>query len=330
MVGSAFPTMTTTPLKQATITSDPYGAVPTLAALPVSILSSPQPLTGAGAGEPSGSPSTMKKSTPSLLYKLTHRSSTKVPPRGSLRTVKTPAFFEEKPSLSPDALVPRKTSIKKLNIEKEDEPDPLIHPDRDILPEVKVIPEQLHTAEPSIQARDTLQPNGTKTPKPRVGPLPKETLQSIKGGDGDASGQYDEIPRLLDNENYFTIPPLEELARMTSKQLSQIEDFVIGHRGIGRIKFPGKTDVRGLQLDRIIKFPKLGEVEVYPEGTTKPPIGQALNKEAIVTLEGLKPPPSSSIERYEQKIRRSTASFGGEFVSYDRNTGDWVFKVSHF
>ena len=80
------------------------------------------------------------------------------------------------------------------------------------------------------------------------------------------------------------------------------------------------------------------EVCVYPDDTHKPPVGQALNKRARVTLEQSWPicktthQPIKDAERlermnYVEKLKRSTAKIGGSFLEYDHETGACVFEV---
>ena len=81
------------------------------------------------------------------------------------------------------------------------------------------------------------------------------------------------------------------------------------------------------------------EVAVYPDDTNKPPEGQALNKRAIVTLEGNWPickatrEPIKDKERLERmnyvdKLKRSTARIGAVYRDYIPETGACVFEVN--
>jgi len=55
--------------------------------------------------------------------------------------------------------------------------------------------------------------------------------------------------------DYYTIPPVDELDAMATAGSSsdpiEVENFTIGHHGYGVIVFPGKTNVRGLNLDKL-------------------------------------------------------------------------------
>ena len=61
-----------------------------------------------------------------------------------------------------------------------------------------------------------------------------------------------------------------------------VENFTVGRHGYGNVCFLGVTDVYGLDLDKIV-FIVRKEIEVYPDGTEKPPRNQGLNKSAIVS-----------------------------------------------
>lgn len=41
---------------------------------------------------------------------------------------------------------------------------------------------------------------------------------------------------MLTKEGMYTRPPLEELEKMTDGQLSQVEDFAVGHVGYGEVR----------------------------------------------------------------------------------------------
>jgi nuclear pore complex protein Nup98-Nup96 len=61
-----------------------------------------------------------------------------------------------------------------------------------------------------------------------------------------------------------------------------VENFSVGREGYGNICFTSETDVMGLDLDSIV-FIVRKAVEVYPDGTDKPQVGEGLNKPAVVS-----------------------------------------------
>ena len=80
------------------------------------------------------------------------------------------------------------------------------------------------------------------------------------------------------------------------------------------------------------------EVSVYPDDVDKPPIGDGLNKHAVVILEGNWPvckttrEPIRDAERlrtmnYVEKLRRNTTKMGATFLDYIPETGACVFEV---
>ena len=91
---------------------------------------------------------------------------------------------------------------------------------------------------------------------------------------------------LLRRSDYYTEPGIQELA---SKERAEpgfcrhAKDFVVGRHGYGSIKFLGETDVQKLDLDYYIHFNNR-EVIVYMDESKKHPVGQGLNKPAVVTL----------------------------------------------
>ena len=51
---------------------------------------------------------------------------------------------------------------------------------------------------------------------------------------------------------YYTIPPLAELNQKTDGNGDVfVDDFVVGREGYGQVKFYGRTNVAGLNLDEI-------------------------------------------------------------------------------
>ncbi|KAL6996694.1 Nuclear pore complex protein nup96, variant 2 [Sarracenia purpurea var. burkii] len=136
--------------------------------------------------------------------------------------------------------------------------------------------------------------------------------------------------------DYFMEPCLSELGTrelIDPGYCSRVKDLTVGRLGYGYVKFIGETDVRWLALDQIIKFSR-HEVVVYEDESTKPSVGQGLNKAAEVTL---KVKISSSTDYREEqlrevtrKLRLSTERQGACFISFDPSNGEWKFLVNHF
>lgn len=130
-------------------------------------------------------------------------------------------------------------------------------------------------------------------------------------------------------------PSLEELSIHVLKDpdySSQVSDFTIGRCGYGSVKFFGKTDVRWLDLDKIVKFHS-NEIVVYEDESTKPIIGKGLNKPAEVTLV-LQSLTASFLERkYDnvvKKLKYITERQGAHFISFEPENCKWKFSVNHF
>uniref|UniRef100_A0A8D2MMP2 Nuclear pore complex protein Nup98-Nup96 n=1 Tax=Zonotrichia albicollis TaxID=44394 RepID=A0A8D2MMP2_ZONAL len=176
----------------------------------------------------------------------------------------------------------------------------------------------------------------------------------LEGSSEDASFQEDSL--LLDEEEleeccvagivltragYYTIPTLEELARLTNDRKECIvTDFTIGRTGYGSIYFEGEVNLTNLNLDEIVHI-RRKEVIVYPDDEKKPPIGEGLNRRAEVTLDGVWPTDKTSRclikspERlaemdYEGRLEAVSRRQGARFKEYRPETGSWVFKVAHF
>ncbi|KAG9451652.1 hypothetical protein H6P81_011617 [Aristolochia fimbriata] len=140
---------------------------------------------------------------------------------------------------------------------------------------------------------------------------------------------------VLFSSGYFVKPSLKELAALELAEhgyCTRVENFTVGRVGYGHVKFLGKTDVRWLDLDKIVKFNK-HEVVVYTDETNKPPIGQGLNKAAEVTLILQKESPvwhGAKGDRLLRLLRSSNERQGAKFISFNHSNGEWKFSVSHF
>ncbi|KAF4323292.1 hypothetical protein BBO99_00002254 [Phytophthora kernoviae] len=135
---------------------------------------------------------------------------------------------------------------------------------------------------------------------------------------------------VLKNEDYFTIPSYERLQAMTDHELSQVEKFTVGCRGLGAVEWIGKTDVRDLDIDELVLFEKK-EVIVYKDDDKKHELGMGLNKPAIVELLGIFPPrKSTSPDKYKDRVKQRTQDIGATFLDYSPDKGIWRFRVEHF
>jgi hypothetical protein len=62
---------------------------------------------------------------------------------------------------------------------------------------------------------------------------------------------------------------------MTKAELMKVADFTVIKDTVGKVTFLGYTDVRGLDLDKIINF-KEREIVIYADDNDKPPIGEGI------------------------------------------------------
>ncbi|KAI5660433.1 hypothetical protein M9H77_29226 [Catharanthus roseus] len=161
--------------------------------------------------------------------------------------------------------------------------------------------------------------------------------------DGNDVSLVCEVPRdaeavlpILRSSDYFTDPCLSELVTqefINPGYCSRVLDFTVGRYGFGYVKFIGETDVRGLDLDDIVRF-RRHEVVVYADEDSKPAVGQGLNKAAEVTLLLNTRVPRDSSEnqskRFLEKLRLKTERQGAKFMSFNASNGEWKFLVQHF
>ncbi|XP_062052614.1 nuclear pore complex protein Nup98-Nup96 isoform X6 [Lepus europaeus] len=146
---------------------------------------------------------------------------------------------------------------------------------------------------------------------------------------------------VLTKVGYYTIPSMEDLAKITNEKGECIvSDFTIGRKGYGSIYFEGDVNLTNLNLDDIVHI-RRKEVIVYLDDNQKPPVGEGLNRKAEVTLDGvwptdktsrclIKSPDRLADINYEGRLEAVSRKQGAQFKEYRPETGSWVFKVSHF
>ncbi|XP_045541514.1 LOW QUALITY PROTEIN: nuclear pore complex protein Nup98-Nup96-like [Papilio machaon] len=149
----------------------------------------------------------------------------------------------------------------------------------------------------------------------------------------------------LQRPGYYTIPSLEDLKDYIRPDGScVVPNFTIGRKNYGKVFYDCEMDVANLDLDTLVHFLNK-EVIIYPEDADKPPIGQALNRKAVVTLDRVWPrvaacdktqrrlivdPDRLMKMDYEGKLRRVCEKHETKFIEYRPQTGSWVFQVEHF
>ncbi|XP_057480539.1 nuclear pore complex protein NUP96 [Actinidia eriantha] len=140
----------------------------------------------------------------------------------------------------------------------------------------------------------------------------------------------------LRSSDYFMEPSLSELATRELTDpgyCSRVKDLIVGRLGYGYVTFIGETDVRWLDFDQIIKFSR-HEVVVYEDESTKPVVGQGLNKAAEVTLmvqiRSSTDYGKEQLREVARKLRLCSERQGACFISFDPSNYEWKFSVHHF
>lgn len=149
--------------------------------------------------------------------------------------------------------------------------------------------------------------------------------------DGDYKDIIGSLPS-LNSPDYFLKPSMNELVEREIESpgyCSRVPDFTIGRVGYGYIKFLGSTDVRKLDLDQIVKFQR-HEVVVYGDESTKPAVGEGLNKAAEVTLFVNIACGKERVDHVSCRLKQSAERQGATFISFDPEDGLWKFLVPHF
>ncbi|XP_066475536.1 nuclear pore complex protein Nup98-Nup96 [Tiliqua scincoides] len=171
--------------------------------------------------------------------------------------------------------------------------------------------------------------------------FPEESLQEDR--EEEVEGLHHAHPAgiVLTRVGYYTIPSMEELAKMTNDRGEcLVMDFTVGRKGYGSIFFEGEVNLTNLNLDEIVHI-RRKEVIVYPDDELKPPIGEGLNRRAEVTLDGvwptdktsrclIKSPERLAEMNYEGRLEAVSRKQGAQFKEYRPETGSWIFKVAHF
>ena len=141
--------------------------------------------------------------------------------------------------------------------------------------------------------------------------------------------------------NYYMKPSREQLRKLSLDKLRTVSGFEVGRERCGHVVFDQPVDLTNVDLDNLydnIVVITLRSVTIYPQTAQKPPLGRGLNVPSTITLQNSWPrqkdrkTPSyeKSGPRFAKHIDRLRKVENTEFVKYDKETGEWVFRVPHF
>lgn len=141
--------------------------------------------------------------------------------------------------------------------------------------------------------------------------------------------------------DYWMNPSFDELSKMSREQLKRVVDFTVGRNNCGEVTFNGPVDLTTVDLDNIfgnIVDIALRRITVYPEEGVKPPMGKGLNVPSTLRIQnswprgrgGKSTNPLNGGPLFEKHIERLRKVADTKFISYERESGTWVFEVPHF
>ncbi|EFJ08667.1 hypothetical protein SELMODRAFT_131286 [Selaginella moellendorffii] len=147
-------------------------------------------------------------------------------------------------------------------------------------------------------------------------------------------------PKVTGSDYYIQPSPEEIRERHLSTPggyCHRVDNFVVGRKQHGEIRFIGRTDVRELDVCDAVQFDK-NQVIVYMDESKKPGVGDGLNKPAEVTLFNIhwndnldgQEQQEQQQQQFEMMLRDESERQGSHFISYDAASGEWKFLVDHF
>jgi nuclear pore complex protein Nup98-Nup96 len=167
----------------------------------------------------------------------------------------------------------------------------------------------------------------------------KKNTPTASAASSTTAGENPDISTQEDG-SYWTIPSMHAI--LSARDVRAIPNFVVGRKGYGQVRFLSPVDLGGVRSipdipgQTVIFDRKI--CTVYPDESTKPPVGKGLNVPAVITLEQCWPvsketrAPILDVEnpRFVAHVERLKRQPDTEFLDYIADSGSWVFKVSHF
>ncbi|KZS91868.1 hypothetical protein SISNIDRAFT_429815 [Sistotremastrum niveocremeum HHB9708] len=183
--------------------------------------------------------------------------------------------------------------------------------------------------------------NSSGPPPPAAAPAPPSSSSTTKPAPlSSSTGASGSTP--LKEGEYYSNPSIAALSKLDHSALSHLENFTVGRVGYGSIKFLQPVDLTTIPsltslLSGTIKFSER-EAIVYPEDSSKPPLGEGLNVRAEVKLERVWARDKGSKEAvkdegsvlHKRLIKKLKSYEGTSFVGFEMETGTWTFEVEGF
>jgi nuclear pore complex protein Nup98-Nup96 len=136
---------------------------------------------------------------------------------------------------------------------------------------------------------------------------------------------------------YWMEPSKEEIQNMNRVQRQKVQNFTVGRKNSGWVKFKVPVDLTNIDLDNLydnIVVLEIRSCTVYPNPAKKPAVGKGLNVPSLINLENSWPraaktrgKANTSLAKHIERLKRIE---GTTFENYNKETGEWTFSVEHF
>ena len=139
----------------------------------------------------------------------------------------------------------------------------------------------------------------------------------------------DKLPHFT-KPGYKIEPNLQCIYRMTLEELENVKNFTISNE-FGKIVFNEPVDLTNINLDKIVEISP-GNANIYFKSSNLSPNKKILNKKATITLykiENRKEDNNNDLLSLEYQ-KNKIDIIGGEFISYDKENKEFIYKVEHF
>lgn len=254
-------------------------------------------------------------------------------------------FTESKSLITPEAFASpgslqllngTRHSVKKLVLDKRVEKDDIVRLRPNNTSDGKV---QFNPAlEAMARAKDN-EPVTSVSPAKVQPPVSTSTSSPEKAA---SNGKVVETPLDPQEGEYWCLPTVSDLQRLSYHELQAVKDFTVGRVGYGTIQFQNPVDLTTVPSiadipGKIITFEHM-ECTLYTDERLRPPPGEGLNVPARIKLDRCWALDKSTREpikdleslKYQQRLRKMQNQEGTEFVNFDKESGVWEFLVQEF